>query len=335
MKQFFSKVGDFFTGLPSKVGKFFTDMFPKNAAGKTTFRAPKVKMSLVQRQAWAGRCFALPFYFGFWFFYLYPIVQSIIFAFSYTTIEIGEVVTKPAGWANFNTIFNVNPNFTTRLTTTITELLWEVPVIIVASLFIALILKSKFHGRTLVRGVFFLPVVLAGGIVMSIVQSDTVSSQIMSGSMVSSGSMVDSNSLQDLLVNMGLGSEITEFINKIYGGLFGLLWRSGVQMIIFLSGLQSIPTSLYEASAIEGATAWEDFWKITIPMIGPIIMLNIFFTIIETFTDSSNAVMAMIVADFAALNYGTASAMAWVFFLAAAAILGIVAFAFRKVNVKS
>ncbi len=295
----------------------------------------KFRLSLTQRQSWAGRCFVLPFYLGFLFFYLGPISQSIRFAFSDVKILEGALEVHFNSFANFDTIFNVDPNYKTQLISTVTKLLWQVPVIIIASLFIALILKSKFHGRTLVRGVFFLPVVLASGIVMSIVQSDTVSMQVMNGSMVSSGTMVDSNGLKDLLVNMGLGSEITGFINTIYSNLFNLLWKSGVQMIIFLSGLQSIPTSLYEASSIEGATAWEDFWKITIPMIGPIIMLNIFFTIIESFMDSSNAVMQKVVAEFSNVNLGLASAMAWVYFLIAAAILGIIAFAFRRVNVKS
>ncbi len=295
----------------------------------------KFRLSLTQRQSWAGRCFVLPFYFGFLFFYLGPIAQSIQFAFSDVEILNGALGITANNFANFDTIFNVDPNYKTSLISTVTKLLWQVPVIIIASLFIALILKSKFHGRTVVRGIFFLPVVLAGGIVMSIVQSDTVSMQVMNGSMVSSGAMVDSNGLKDLLVNMGLGSEITGFINTIYSNLFNLLWKSGVQMIIFLSGLQSIPTSLYEASSIEGATAWEDFWKITIPMIGPIIMLNIFFTIIESFMDSGNTVMQKVVTEFGNVNLGLASAMAWVYFLIAAAILGIIAFLFRHVNVKS
>ncbi len=295
----------------------------------------KRRLSLTQRQSWVGRCFVLPFYLGFLFFYLGPIFQSVRFAFSDVEILNGALAVHFNSFKNFDTIFNVDPNYKTQLIATVTKLLWQVPVIIIASLFIALILKSKFHGRTVVRGVFFLPVVLAGGIVMSIIQNDTVSMQVMNGSMVSSGTMVDSNGLKDLLVNMGLGSEITGFINTIYSNLFNLLWKAGVQMIIFLSGLQSIPGSLYEASSIEGATAWEDFWKITIPMIGPIIMLNIFYTIIESFMDSSNAVMQKVVAEFGNVNLGLASAMAWVYFLIAAAILGIVAFAFRRVNVKS
>ena len=295
----------------------------------------KRRLSLTQRQAWAGRGFVLPFYFGFLFFYLTPIVQSILFCFSDVHVEIGSIVRENIGWENFRYIFQDDPNYTTKLVSTVTQLLWQVPVIIVASLFIALILKSEFHGRTIVRSIFFLPVVLAGGVVMSIVQQDTLSSQVMNGGMVSAGSMVDTNALGDFLVNLGLGEEITKIINLIYGNMFGLLWKSGVQMIIFLAGVQSIPGSLYEASSIEGATGWENFWKITIPMLGPMIMLNIFYTIIETLIDTQNPVMEKVLAEFARVNMGLASAMAWIYFLVIAVVLAIIAFLFRKVNVKS
>ena len=223
----------------------------------------------------------------------------------------------------------------TKLASSLTTLAWKVPVIIVASLFIAIILKSKFHGRTFVRGVCFLPVVLAGGVVMEIVQGDTVSASVMSGDMVSSGAMVDTNALQDLLVNMGLGSEITKFINTIYANLFGVLWESGVQMIIFLAALQSISPSLYEASSIEGATGWENFWKITIPMISPMIMLNIFYTIIENSISTSNPIMQKVMVEYNNVQLDLSAAMGWVYFAVIAVVLGIVAFCFRKVNVKS
>ncbi len=295
----------------------------------------KRRLSLTQRQAWAGRGFVLPFYFGFVFFFLTPLVQSVLFCFSDVSVEIGSIVREGIAWENFRYIFQEDPNYTTKLISTVTQLIWQVPVIIVASLFIALILKSEFHGRTIVRSIFFLPVVLAGGMVMSIVQQDALSSQVMSGSMVSAGTMVDTNALGDFLVNLGLGEEITKIINLIYSNMFNLLWKSGVQMIIFLAGVQSIPASLYEASSIEGATAWENFWKITIPMLGPMIMLNIFYTIIETLIATENAVMEKVLAEFARVNLGLASAMAWVYFLVIAVVLGIIAFLFRKVNVKS
>lgn len=295
----------------------------------------KRRLSLTQRQAWAGRGFVLPFYFGFIFFFLTPLIQSILFCFSDVKVEIGSIVRDAIGWENFHYIFQEDPTFSTSLGSTVVQLLWQVPVIIVASLFIALILKSEFHGRTIVRSIFFLPVVLAGGIIMSIVEQDALSSQVMSGSMVSAGSMVDTNALGDFLVNLGLGEEITKIVNLIYSNMFNLLWKSGVQMIIFLAGVQSIPASLYEASSIEGATAWENFWKITIPMLGPMIMLNIFYTIIETMIDTQNPVMEKVLAEYARVNLGLASAMAWVYFLVIAVILGVIAFLFRKVNVKS
>ncbi len=296
----------------------------------------RYKMSLTARQAWTGRLFSLPFYIGFLVFFIGQVGRSLYFCFCDVTVDpVSGLNAEWVGLKQFEHIFLVDANYTTKLVTSLTTLAWKVPVVIVASLFIAVILKSKFVGRTFVRGVCFLPVVLATGIVMDIVNTDTVSKSVMNGNMVSSGAMVDTNALGDLLVNMGLGSEITDFINMIYSNLFGVLWDSGVQMIIFLAALQSISPSLYEASAIEGATAWEDFWKITIPMIGPMIMLNIFYTIIESSMATNNAVMQKVVTEYNNVNLDLSAAMGWVYFAVIAVVLGIVAFLFRKVNVKS
>lgn len=296
----------------------------------------RFKMSLTARQAWTGRMFCLPFYIGFCVFFLGQIIQSISFCFNEVTIDPANGLTMEfVGLEQFKYVFQVDANYSIKLGETLTQLAWKVPVIIVASLFIAVILKSKFIGRTFVRGVCFLPVVLATGIVMDIVNTDTVSSSVMSGSMVSSGAVSSANTLADLLVEMGLGSEITNLINTIYNNLFDVLWQSGVQMIIFLAALQSISPSLYEASAIEGATAWEDFWKITIPMIGPMIMLNIFYTIVESSVSTQNAIMQKVTTEYNNVNLDLSAAMAWVYFAVIAVILALVALAFRKVNVKS
>ena len=295
----------------------------------------KRRMSLTARQAWYGRLFASPFYIGFIVFFLFQIVQSIWFCFCEVKIDTAGLHTTFVGLERFHHIFQVDATYTTKLWSSLTTLVWKVPVIVVASLFIAVILKSKFFGRTFVRGVCFLPVVLATGIVMDIVNTDTVSRNVMNGNMVSSGSMVNTDALSDLLVNMGLGSEITNFINMIYSNLFGVLWESGVQMIIFLAALQSIPPSLYEASAIEGATGWEDFWKITIPMIGPMIMLNIFYTIVENSISTNNPIMEKVITEYNNVNLDLSAAMSWVYFAVIAVVLIAVAFCFRKVNVKS
>ena len=168
---------------------------------------------------------------------------------------------------------------------------------------------------------------------MDIVNGDTVSASVMSGDVVSSGSMVDTNALQDLLVNLGLGSEITKFINTIYANLFGVLWESGVQMIIFLAALQSISPSLYEASSIEGATGWENFWKITLPMLAPTILLNLVYTIVDSFTDATNKVMNQI--NKLMSNVGDldlASAFAWTYFVLIGIILLIIVLIFNAIS---
>ncbi len=299
-------------------------------------KGKEFRLSLTQRQAMTGRMFVLPFYIGFFIFFISQVVQSITFCFNDVMFDpVNGLNTTWVGTENFHYIFNIDSNYKTILIGSLTGLAWKVPVIVVASLFIAIILKSKFVGRTFVRAVCFLPVVLAGGIIMSIVQGDTVSASVMGGNMVSSGAVVDTDALQDFLVNLGLGSEITNFINTIYENIFGVLWSSGVQIIIFLAALQSIPTSLYEASAIEGATAWEDFWKITIPMIGPMIMLNVFYTIIDSGLSTSNGIMAKVLTEYHKLNLDLSAAMGWTYFAVIAVVLMVVAFAFRKVNVKS
>jgi len=293
------------------------------------------RLTLDKKSSWTGRLFVLPFYLGFIFFFASPFIQSISFVFSKAEVNVGGIEQSFTGFDNLQHIFRIDPDYGRLLAMTVTSLLWQVPVVIIASLFIAVILKSRFLGRTFIRGVFFLPVILASGMVLSIVQGDVVAGSVLTGNVVSSGTIVSSSSLENFMVNAGFGSGIVTIISLIYNNLFGLLWKTGIQMIIFLAGLQSIPMSLYEASAVEGTTAWEDFWKITIPMIKPIIMLNIFFTIIESFMDSQNLVMRKVVSAFNAIQLGVASAMAWTYFAAAAVILIAVALVLTKISGKN
>lgn len=132
--------------------------------------------------------------------------------------------------------------------------------------------------------------------------------------------------LTSLLVDMGLGEKVVGYFSYISSNLYDLMWRTGIQMIIFLAALQSISPALYEASSIEGASAWENFWMVTIPMITPMILVNVVYTIIDSFTDSANTVMDQIASVFSDQQYDRAAAMSWVYFLIIGVILGIVLF---------
>ncbi len=283
-------------------------------------------MSLATKSAWTAQLFILPFYLGFWFFFLSPLIESFRMSLSEITIEPGKgYILNNIGFANYNTAFFEDAEFTTNLVSSLTEMAWKVPVIIVLSLFLAIILNQKFHGRVFVRAVFFLPVIFASGVALQIVSSDSIASSALTGSVVSGGEINQTTALNDLLVNAGFSADIVKYATKIANSLFSMVWRSGIQMIIFLAGLQSISPALYEASSIEGATSWENFWKITLPMLAPTIMLNLVYSIIDTFTDTTNKVMIQIdnLMD-STKTLGLSASFAWTYFVLIGIILLLV-----------
>ncbi len=291
-------------------------------------------LSLSARSAWTAQLFILPFYFGFWFFFLSPLIESFRMSISDVTVEDGAGYAMTfAGLKHYSTAFLEDANFSTNLINSLTEMAWKVPVIIVLSLFMALILNQKFSGRVFVRAVFFIPVIFASGIALQMVSSDSVASSALAGSVVSSGEINQSTALNDLLVNAGFDAEIIKYATKIANGLFGMVWRSGIQMIIFLAGLQGISPALYEASSIEGATAWENFWKITLPMLAPTILLNLVYTIVDNFTDTTNKVMNQINTLMGnASDLDLASAFAWTYFVLIGIILLIIVIIFNAIS---
>lgn len=289
----------------------------------------KSKLSLTAKKSWYGRLFILPFYLGFLFFFLKPLIQSLRFAFNDVTMGPNGYTLLFTKFENIDYVIKTDRDFTTNLVSSLGQMLWQVPVIIIVSLFFAMLLNQKFKGRVLVRAIFFLPVIIASGIVISIIKSDVVASSALSGSMVSSGDISQTSALNDVLVQSGLSEKVVSFITNIADNLFSIIWQTGIQMIIFLAGLQSIPATLYEASAMEGATKWEDFWKITLPMIKPIALVNTVYTIVDYFTSTDNKVMEQVLSNIRELRLGWASAMAWIYFAVIGIILALVLFLFE------
>ena len=183
-------------------------------------------------------------------------------------------------------------------------------VILIFSLFIAVILNQNFRGRTLARSIFFLPVLIATGPVISIINGDMTSQGISDASQFSTLFKTDLVSeLMEFLGLYNINQTVTELIETITSDVLNLVWNSGIQILIFLSALQNIPPSAKEAASMEGATAWEFFWKITFPMISPMILANLIYTVIDTFIDSENPVMSLVLAQSRALKYGLSAAM--------------------------
>ncbi len=287
----------------------------------------KPHLTIEGRKALSGRLFILPFTVGFILFFLKPALESLLFVFNDVSLKVGGFTMEFVGMKNLKYIFLTDPDFNKNLVSSMTSLLYKVPVIIIASLFFAVVLNAKFRGRTLVRAIFFLPVIIASGVVMEIINSDTFATSLISSSEgMKSTVTASSYGLTSLLVDMGVSEKVVSYFSYISSNLYDLMWRTGIQMIIFLAALQSISPVLYEASSMEGASAWENFWMITIPMISPMILINVIYTIIDTFTDSANVVMDQINSVFADQQYDRAAAMSWVYFLVIGLLLALVLF---------
>lgn len=285
------------------------------------------KLSLEQKRARTGYIFILPWLLGLLFFFAVPILTSLMYSFSHVTIVQGGVNTRFAGLSYYKNALFSDERFIPLLVAALKEIAIQVPIIIIFALFISVMLNAEFYGRGLVRSIFFLPLMLSSSVLLSIINSDSYSGDVTGSSSVF---MVSSFSIGDILTQAGLPSGLIKYLTSVIDSIFTMTWQSGDQIILFLAALQSIPPSLKEAASVEGATAWEYFWKITVPMISPMILVNIAFTVIDTFTSYSNGVMEFVTSQAANLHYSFSSAVTWIYFVVISLILFIVVGLFSR-----
>ena len=291
--------------------------------------------SLDAKKAWSGYLFLAPFIIGLLFIYGPVIIDSIKFSFAEVkTLQGGGFRLIPVGWANYNEALFVDPDFTRELITGIKDLLFDVPAIVIFSLFMAVLLNQKMRGRAIFRAIFFIPVIVSTGIIESIDIRNTIitNQEQLSGaedSMDGANTGAQILSVMDinrLFGGMQIGGGIVTYVVGLINDVYDIVNKSGVQMLIFLAGLQSISPAIYESCHIDGASAWETFWKITFPMISPMILVNAVYTVIDSFTSQSNTIMKYIDDVYDQTN-GTviATAMSWIYFLIVILALALVA----------
>lgn len=286
------------------------------------------KSTLTERKARTGWIFVLPFALGMLLIYLPIIIDSFCFSFLYVQRLDGIRTTEFYGVGAYQKA--MTQEFWKTLLQGFEQLLINVPTILIFSLFIAVILNQKMVGRAAFRAIFFIPVILATGLMDSINAQDALSggAGIDDGSGDSGGGLISLMDAEALFSSMEVGSGLVEIVVGLVNRVYDIVNYSGVQMLIFLAGLQSISPSIYEACQIEGATSWETFWKITFPMISPMILVNGIYTIIDSFTKSDNIVMSFINNNLNSITPATraiGNAQAWMYF--AMILLVIAAFA--------
>lgn len=292
-----------------------------------TKKRGKLALTLEGKNAAAGYFFILPFMIGFLAFMFFPILESLRMVFSEVTIDTVKhgFSMKFTGFANLNRVFFVDPEFNRLLTEEVGRMLLIVPAIIIFSLFIALILNQEFMARGLMRAVFFLPVILSSGVMIGLETNNSLLSSM--AEIIQRGNSMKSSItgvLEDILVTEGAGSDFMGYIFDIVNQVYDIAMASGIQIIIFLSALQTIPPSMFEAAKMEGATGWECFWKITFPMVSSLILVNVVYSVVDYFIRTDNRVMEKINRIFMQrMEYGFSTAMAWIYFLAVIVIIGL------------
>lgn len=275
--------------------------------------------------------FLIPFLIGFFLLFLGIYANSLKFSFCDVRISGTEGYSlKFAGIDNYKFSLLTDPEYVGNLRNSISAMLRDVVVGTLFSLMIAVVLNGKMRGRTVFRAIFFIPVILATGFVA---KADTYTSVFSSqwNSMGASettatvaNGLINSKELSDVLMEFSFSPELSDFVVSAVDGIFNIVNISGVPILIFLAGLQSISPAIYEAAVIDGGSKWETFWLITFPMISPMIIVNIVYIIVDSLTSSSNVIMDQIrEMSFSSSKMGIASAMAWIYFIIIAALIGL------------
>lgn len=294
--------------------------------------------SLNKVKARSGWVFISPFLIGFVLIYLPMIVESLQFSMGKLKYEATGFVLENVGFQNYNYALFENAEFVKTLGGSIGELLFNVPAIVIFALFVAVLLNQKMRGRAIFRAIFFIPVIVSTGIIEYIELqdqlADTMSQVSSGGSGIGAGTGGQSTgntfiSVMDVsryFQGMAVGRELVEYVTDIVNNVYDIVNKSGVQMLIFLAGLQSVSPAIYESCQMDGATSWEIFWKITFPMISPMILVNAVYTVIDSFTSQDNSMMNLINSVYSDSGGPVRStAMAWMYFLVVILILLVVA----------
>ena len=272
------------------------------------------------RYRWRSRgsayLFMLPWMIGFGAFMAFPIGWSLYLAFPKVKLTgSGSFAYQFVGLQNFRDAVLKDNEYPVEVLSFFQQMVLMLPIIIVFSLLVALMLNQKFKGRFIYRAIFFLPVIFSAGQVLTeLFQQGAGSVPFLSQYGV------------DAYIRERFSPAMAATLTELLGMMILILWSSGVQILIFIAGFQTIPKSIYEAVRIDGASPWASFWKITLPGVKPFIGLNLLYTTVDLFTFPFNPVMEQIKLNMfnVSTGYGYASALAWLYFLLIVVLIALI-----------
>ena len=271
---------------------------------------------------WIGLVFVAPLLFGIVFIFSKLLFTGLSFAFSDVTMKDGISLTF-YGLEGFRYALRVDQYFVRYLAEDLQALLSNVLVTLVFSLFVAVILNAKVWGRTAFRAIFFLPVIACTGLISMLDAYNPVMMLMREASTSQEAGFIGALGNPSLILQeLEFSPQLITIVNELAGNITRVINSSGVQILIYLAGIQSIPASVFEAAKVEGASAWDCFWKLTLPMSTPFMLVNLVYTFIENLTRDSSRLQSYI--EEIAFNngmYGPAASMAWIHFFCVAIIM--------------
>ncbi len=278
------------------------------------------KLGLMTRRSLSGWLFVLPFILGFIFFVISPLYTALVLSFNDQVFNsVTNVINiEPYGFKAYVDAYKTQADYINALIAAGSDMIITVPCILIFSFLMANVLNQNFRGRTFARAVLFMPVITSAGVAASLLAGET---GVDAGQMESVGSQA-----MNLAGNIqeSIGGTFGQFIGTAFDKLSGIINGAGVPTLIFLAGLQTISPSIFESSKVEGATGWENFWKITFPMISPMILVNTVYIMIENLCSITNPVLSYINSDAVVETYDR-MAMGWMYFLMTTVVIAAVA----------
>lgn len=263
-------------------------------------------------------------------FFFIPVIYSVVYAFSDITMQAGGFAFKFVGFKNFSENLLKDPKYLDMIRNSLGSMFYSLPMVVSLSLILAVLLNQKYRGRAILRVVFFLPVIIESSVIVRLLSDGSINSPIFNMSTEGVGVF----DYATILGNLNLPEGITAYLTFFLSNAVTLTWSCGIQIVLFLAGLQGIPESLYEVSKIEGANKWEEFWQITVPMLRHVLSLVIVYSMISMFTSANNEIMEKAIKLMKTTNYSTASAMLWFYFVIVLAVIGIVLLLYNKLCIK-
>lgn len=266
------------------------------------------KRHMEKRQVLYGYLFTLPWLVGFLSFTLYPLFSSLSMSFQRVKISGDGIVTTFIGLGNLVYALTLDFEFLNAVFETARFVIVLTPLIVILALILAMLLNKKLMFRTFFRAIYFLPVIIISGGLMSSLEKNGVFEII---------DLTENGILR--WMNYTNFKEVYLVIELLLKNIFSVLWFSGVQILIYLSGLQKLDSATYEAAHIDGASNWQVFWKLTFPSMKQFTTLNIVYTIVLLATFPTSKVVVLIKnnmfgqGDYQGLGYS--SALSWIYFV--------------------